>query len=213
NPGSNRNPGRRRNVAGLRKPGESQQPSPHPRDEAAARAAETGSGTAADTGSGRTESAATDSAAVDSAAVEAAGAEPTGPGSAASEPAADEAPTDAATSGPRRKKRSIGSQKPVAADGVVGAADPGTPPARLTGARTRSSRGRWSARTMYILVAVLVLLAGVFGTGAWFASSQYSEASAATSNTALINVDRTQQVKKAMSKAAERLFSYDYRKI
>ena len=66
---------------------------------------------------------------------------------------------------------------------------------------------------MYILVAVLVLLAGVFGTGAWFASSQYSEASAATSNTALINVDRTQQVKKAMSKAAERLFSYDYRKI
>ena len=159
------------------------------------------------------ESAAAEPTAAESAAAEPTAAEVTGTGSTVSDSGAGESAAGAEASGPRRKKRSTGSQKPVAADDVVGPADPGTLPARLTGAGARSSRGRLSVRTMYILVGVLVLLAGVFGTGAWFASSKYSEASASTSNTALINVDRTQQVKKAMSKAAERLFSYDYRKI
>src|SRR5699024_4857653 len=115
--------------------------------------------------------------------------------------------------GPRRKKLRGASEKPDTGDDVVGAAAPGTPPAGLRTTTPRAARGRMSVKRTYITAVCLVVLAAVLAAGAWFAASKSSSASAATGNSALLDVDETQQVKKAMANAAERLFSFDYRDI
>lgn len=241
-------------MAGLRKPGRPDQPSPRPRGEPEEpfsdteseeqRSAQQQSGPVAETSQETTEDAAlspTGDSGADTGSTEAAvpAADGSTDSAAATPNSGDDAGDDAddgdesggagrksassgaeaaaepgdTSSGPRRKRRSTGDEKPVAPDDVVGTAAPGTPPTRLTRATARKSRGRLSAKSAYIVSGGLVLVAAVFSAGAWFAGSQYSDVSNATGNSALINVDETQQAKKAMSKGAERLFSFDYRDI
>lgn len=72
---------------------------------------------------------------------------------------------------------------------------------------------RATPRGSYPLVASLLVLAVALGGVAVLAKLRYSETTAATSNTALVDVATTAQVKEAMSTAAERLFSIDYNDI
>lgn len=218
NPSSNRPPGRRPRVAGLRKPGESDQPSPTPRGESEGQAGDTPleqERTArqpieAETPNEPVAEEQPDSAEEVTTEEETDGTEHA---AAASDAELTESDSGGSSSGPRRKRRSKGSEKPVVGDAVVGAAAPGTSPARLVKAKGSGARGRFSTKSTYIVAGGLVVVAAVFSTGAWFAGSKYSDVSDATGNAALINVDETQQAKKEMSKAAERLFSFDYRDI
>ncbi|PXY32169.1 hypothetical protein [Prauserella muralis] len=108
--------------------------------------------------------------------------------------------------GPRRKARDTGTPKPESEDDLAEA----TPSERTE--RQDGARGRGAGRG-YAAVAVLLVLAVVFSGLAVLFKYRHSEVSAATDNTALIDVAATAQVKDAMSSAAERLFSIDYNDI
>lgn len=209
-------PGRRPRVAGLRKPGESARPTPRPRSTPSEQADETPDSPAqpeqdssAHVEPGpRPEPEHEPEPAGDEAADEPTD-EPTNEPADEREPVAETpvAEQDPRPS-PRPKRRSEGSGKPAGEQDLVGAAAPGTPPARLRTARAGKSRRRLSSKATYILAAGLVVLAAAFTTGAVFARMAEG-----TENTALLDVKQTQQVKKAMKSAAEQLFSFDYRNI
>jgi Mce-associated membrane protein len=63
------------------------------------------------------------------------------------------------------------------------------------------------------LTVVLLVVGLVFAAGAVFFKLGYDDAADSTSNTALLDVAKTAQVKDQVSKATEALFSYDYNNI
>lgn len=197
-------------MAGLRKPGESPSPSPRPRP--ADEVDEVEEPTEAQPAQPTEATGATEAAEAESSEAGSAGDGTTEP---EPEPEPDgEVKESAAKPSPRAKHRSAGTGKPAAADDVAEFVAPGTPPKRLSEAHSSGKPKRsLSRRGSYILAAVLVVLAGLFSTGAVLAKQQYSQVASATDNAALLDVAKTEQVKKAMKQAAERLFSYDYRDI
>lgn len=115
------------------------------------------------------------------------------------EPADEEAPAKPA---PRRKKRDTGIAKPTDASEVPVADVADEEPARPR-----------AAQRPYVVAGALVLVALVLGGLAYWFKSEEVQVSSATSNTALLDVAKTAQVKDAVSKAAEALFSYDFNNI
>ncbi|MEV6831633.1 hypothetical protein [Amycolatopsis sp. NPDC051102] len=117
------------------------------------------------------------------------------------EPSADEeeAPSRPV---PRRKVRDTGIAKPTAESEVpvTDSASPDEPAAP-------------KVQRTYLVAGALVLVAVILGGLAFWFHTKESEISSATSNTALLDVAKTAQVKDAVSKAAEALFSYDFNNI
>lgn len=107
---------------------------------------------------------------------------------------------------PRRKRRDEGAAKPVDLDEAeASGSSEASGASRLSGGR-RIGKGQ----TLTIgLVIVGLVLAGL----AVFFKLQYDTASDATSNTALLDVAKTAQVKDQVSQATEALFSYDFNNI
>ncbi|MEU4669057.1 hypothetical protein AB0F91_14000 [Amycolatopsis sp. NPDC023774] len=107
---------------------------------------------------------------------------------------------------PRRKRRDSGRAKPVnvaeAEQEAAGA--PAVPPPWAKQPR--------QDRTV-VLTVVLLVVGLVFAAGAVFFKLGYDDAADSTSNTALLDVAKTAQVKDQVSKATEALFSYDYNNI
>ncbi|EOD69734.1 hypothetical protein [Amycolatopsis vancoresmycina] len=118
------------------------------------------------------------------------------------EPSADEEEAPARPA-PRRKQRDTGIAKPTEESEVpvTDSASESEEPAKPKGDRT------------YVVAGALVLVALILGGLAYWFHSKESEISSATSNTALLDVAKTAQVKDAVSKAAESLFSYDFSNI
>ncbi|NBH11249.1 hypothetical protein GTY80_49440 [Amycolatopsis sp. SID8362] len=104
---------------------------------------------------------------------------------------------------PRRKKRDTGIAKPTEESevAVAEAASEATPAA---GSRVQKP---------YVVAGALVLVALVLGGLAFWFKYEEVQVSSATSNTALLDVAKTAQVKDSVSKAAEALFSYDFNNI
>jgi len=126
------------------------------------------------------------------------------------EPSTDVDPdTDAevapARPAPRRKKRDTGIAKPsdVAEAEAEAASEEKPAPA---------AAGSFSHKP-YVLASALVLVALLLGGLAYWFKSEEVKVSTATSNTALLDVAKTAQVKDSVSKAAEALFSYDFNNI
>ncbi|MEV6645249.1 hypothetical protein [Amycolatopsis sp. NPDC051371] len=115
------------------------------------------------------------------------------------EPDEDETPARPA---PRRKKRDTGIAKPtdVSDVPVVDEDEPSKP----AGPKVQRP---------YVVAGALVLVALILGGLAFWFKSEEVQVSSATSNTALLDVAKTAQVKDAVSKAAEALFSYDFNNI
>ena len=121
------------------------------------------------------------------------------------EPEATEASeTEAAPArpAPRRKKRDTGIAKPTEVEEVP--AEAADEPEWPAGSRTQRP---------YVVAGALVLVALVLGGLAFWFNREENAVSSATSNTALLDVAKTAQVKDAVSKAAEALFSYDFNNI
>ncbi|MEQ0563060.1 hypothetical protein ABJI51_28610 [Amycolatopsis sp. NEAU-NG30] len=97
---------------------------------------------------------------------------------------------------PRQKKRDTGVAKPTEEPEVQSSSEP----------VSRVPRP-------YLVAGALVLVALVLGGLAVWFKTEESKISSATSNTALLDVAKTAQVKDAVSKAAEALFSYDFNNI
>jgi Mce-associated membrane protein len=110
----------------------------------------------------------------------------------------EEAPSRPA---PRRKKRDTGIAKPTDESEVPVASEE---PAKPAGSQVQKP---------YVVAGALVLVALVLGGLAFWFKSEEVAVSQATSNTALLDVAKTAQVKDAVSKAAEALFSYDFNNI
>jgi len=115
------------------------------------------------------------------------------------EPDTEEAPARPA---PRRKKRDTGIAKPT--DVAEAEAAASEEPSKLAGSK---------AQKPYVVAGALVLVALILGGLAFWFKSEEVAVSQATSNTALLDVAKTAQVKDAVSKAAEALFSYDFNNI
>lgn len=122
-------------------------------------------------------------------------------GEPAEEPAAEAEPVRPA---PRRKKRDTGIAKP--SDVEEAEAEAAEEPVRATGGTSR-------VQQPYLIAGALVLVALVLAGLAFWFSREENAVSSATSNTALLDVAKTAQVKDAVSKAAEALFSYDFNNI
>jgi len=101
---------------------------------------------------------------------------------------------------PRRKKRDTGIAKPTDVSEVPVSEEPSTP----AGSKVQRP---------YLVAGALVLVALLLGGLAFWFKSEEVKVSSATSNTALLDVAKTAQVKDAVSKAAEALFSYDFNNI
>jgi len=110
--------------------------------------------------------------------------------------------TEAPKPSPRRKSRDAGSAKPsdyAAAEAAVVEPEPVPAPQR--------------PRNRLVLTGALCAVALVFaGLAVWF-KVEDNRLSAATANTALLDVARTSQVNQAATSAIETLFSYDYNNI
>jgi Mce-associated membrane protein len=104
---------------------------------------------------------------------------------------------------PRRKKRDTGIAKPTEESEVPVAASEDEP-AKPAGSKVPKP---------YLVAGALVLVALILGGLAFWFKSEEVKVSSATSNTALLDVAKTAQVKDAVSKAAEALFSYDFNNI
>ncbi|WP_328459102.1 MULTISPECIES: hypothetical protein [unclassified Amycolatopsis] len=120
------------------------------------------------------------------------------------ETAPADAPVEAepARPAPRRKKRDTGIAKPTEVEEVP--EESGDQPAGPAKSRTQQP---------YLVAGALVLVALILGGLAYWFKSEEVQVSNATSNTALLDVAKTAQVKDAVSKAAESLFSYDFNNI
>jgi Mce-associated membrane protein len=124
----------------------------------------------------------------------------------------NEDPSDAADSDttgadaparPRRKRRDEGTAKPVDLDEAESSGEEST-----SFAAPRPDRRIGQTLTIGLVIVGLVL-AGL----AVFFKLQYDTAAGATSNTALLDVAKTAQVKDQVSQATESLFSYDFNNI
>ncbi|MFB9683284.1 hypothetical protein [Amycolatopsis plumensis] len=102
---------------------------------------------------------------------------------------------------PRRKKRDTGIAKPTEESEVP-----------VTEGEPTAAAGPKVPKP-YLVAGALVLVALVLGGLAFWFKSEEVKVSSATSNTALLDVAKTAQVKDAVSKAAEALFSYDFNNI
>ncbi|MFF1606388.1 hypothetical protein ACFVYA_01315 [Amycolatopsis sp. NPDC058278] len=120
------------------------------------------------------------------------------------EPSADEEEAPARPA-PRRKRRDTGIAKPsdVSEAEAAAASEEKAAPA---------AAGSFSHKP-YVLASALVLVALLLGGLAFWFHVKEDKISAATSNTALLDVAKTAHVKDAVSKAAEALFSYDFNNI
>jgi Mce-associated membrane protein len=105
---------------------------------------------------------------------------------------------------PRRKLRDTGIHKPVSVEAAEAeaAAERESVPAK---AKTGTS--------LYVRAAALVVVGLLLAGAAVFFKLKADDISSATSNTALLDVAKTAQVKDQVSKAAETLFSYDFNNI
>ncbi|GAA1243994.1 hypothetical protein GCM10009676_32120 [Prauserella halophila] len=112
--------------------------------------------------------------------------------------------------GPRRKAKDGGRAKPANLDEAetLEADEPGAPAA--TAVRKLGTRSTSRRRPGFAAVAVLLVAGLLLAGAAVFFQIKGSEARAATSNTALVDGPATAEVKEAMEKAAERLFSIDH---
>ncbi|VVJ24179.1 FIG00820195: MCE associated membrane protein [Amycolatopsis camponoti] len=120
------------------------------------------------------------------------------------EPDVEDAPSRPA---PRRKKRDTGIAKPSdvsEAEAAASVASVDEKPVKAAGPK---------AQKPYLIAGALVLVALLLGGLAYWFKSEEVKVSDATSNTALLDVAKTAQVKDAVSKAAESLFSYDFNNI
>lgn len=108
----------------------------------------------------------------------------------------------AARPAPRRKKRDTGIAKPT-----------DVTEAEASAAASEDEPAVSPVRKPYVVAGALVLVALVLGGLAYWFKSEEVKVSSATSNTALLDVAKTAQVKDAVSKAAESLFSYDFNNI
>ncbi|WP_246272041.1 hypothetical protein [Amycolatopsis acididurans] len=129
------------------------------------------------------------------------------PAAAAPEPAfEDQYATESGRLSPRRKSRDAGTLKPFdysEAESAVAYADT---------AEHGEERPR-KRRNPFLLAGVLFGVALVLaGLAVWF-KIEDNKLSAATSNTALLDVARTSQVNQAATSAVETLFSYDFNDI
>jgi Mce-associated membrane protein len=115
---------------------------------------------------------------------------------------ADASPAEAPKASPRRKIRDGGIRKPVSLD-EVDTSDFGNPPVP---AEKRK-------RSPYLLAGVLVVVGLLLAGLAVFFRVNENGITESTSNTALLDVARTAQVKDQVSAAAESLFSYDFNNI
>ncbi|WP_086860674.1 hypothetical protein [Amycolatopsis lexingtonensis] len=118
------------------------------------------------------------------------------------EPVAEEEETPARPA-PRRKKRDTGIAKPTE-ESEVAVADTASEAEPAAGSRVQKP---------YVVAGALVLVALVLGGLAFWFKYEEVQVSSATSNTALLDVAKTAQVKDSVSKAAEALFSYDFNNI
>ncbi|MBB4686492.1 hypothetical protein [Amycolatopsis jiangsuensis] len=107
---------------------------------------------------------------------------------------------------PRRKQRDTGRAKPADVDEAE------TRARAEAGAEDDSPRESAASRTK-VYACVLLIVGLVLAAAAVIFNIQYQNVSASTSNTALLDVAKTAQVKDAVSKATESLFSYDYNNI
>lgn len=106
---------------------------------------------------------------------------------------------------PRRKKRDTGIAKPTdVAEAEAAASEASESSEEPAGPK---------AQRPYVVAGALVLVALILGGLAFWFKSEEVKVSEATSNTALLDVAKTAQVKDAVSKAAESLFSYDFNNI
>lgn len=123
-------------------------------------------------------------------------------------PAVDEVEPAPAKPSPRRKSRDGGVTKPSdygAAE--VALVQPEAEAERLPWRRPERS---WGTRDRTVLTGALFAVAVVLvGLAVWFRIED-SDVSAATSNTALLDVAHTSEVKQAATSAVETLFSYDF---
>lgn len=119
--------------------------------------------------------------------------------SSASASVEEEAP---ARPSPRRKQRDTGIAKPTDLSEVPVAGDD-----------EPSTAAAPKVQRTYVVAGALVLVALILGGLAFWFHAEEAEISSATSNTALLDVAKTAQVKDAVSKAAEALFSYDFNNI
>jgi Mce-associated membrane protein len=117
------------------------------------------------------------------------------------EPDEEDAPARPA---PRRKKRDTGIAKPTDVSEAEAAASEDEEPSKPAGPKVQRP---------YVVAGALVLVALILGGLAFWFKSEEVKVSSATSNTALLDVAKTAQVKDAVSKAAEALFSYDFNNI
>ncbi|MCP2253025.1 Mce-associated membrane protein [Prauserella aidingensis] len=111
--------------------------------------------------------------------------------------------------GPRRKAKDGGRAKPASLDEAetLDAEEPGTPAVAV---RTLGGSGKTRRKPGYVALAALLVVGLVLAGAAVFFQLKGSEARAATSNSALVDGPATSEVKEAMEKAAERLFSIDH---
>ncbi|GAA1207089.1 hypothetical protein [Prauserella alba] len=202
-------PARRPKVAGLRKPGSADEVETPRQEEAADTPDTTDAPDAPGTGAGRGDAAAVSEPEDETGTVGERDRE-------AGDSERDEAPgKQVPRPGPRGKAKDDGRAKPADLDEAetLDADEPGTPavatPAR--GQRGKAGEGGTSRRRPgYAVVAVLVVAGLLLVGAAVFFQIKGSEARAATSNSALVDGPATAEVKEAMEKAAERLFSIDH---
>ncbi|MFD9892313.1 hypothetical protein ACFWY9_23480 [Amycolatopsis sp. NPDC059027] len=122
------------------------------------------------------------------------------------EPETSELPVEDAKPSPRRKARDEWRSKPV--DVEEAEAEAAGKPAYAASAPSKPGVP-WG----YLVAGILFVVGLLFTAGAVIFVLKGNEAADSTSNTALLDVAKTAQVKDQMSKATEALFSYDYNNI
>ncbi|MFE0023205.1 hypothetical protein [Amycolatopsis sp. NPDC059021] len=122
------------------------------------------------------------------------------------EPETSELPVEDAKPSPRRKARDEWRSKPV--DVEEAEAEAAGKPADDASAPSKPGIPRG-----YVVAGILVVVGLLLLAGAVIFMRQGDEVADSTSNTALLDVAKTAQVKDQMSKATEALFSYDYNNI
>ncbi|GAB2759948.1 hypothetical protein [Amycolatopsis magusensis] len=120
-----------------------------------------------------------------------------------SEPVEPDAPVVKAKPSPRPKARDTGVPKPTSEAEAEEVPEP---------AFTQVVFDQPKRPSRLLLPLLLVAAVAFAGLAVWFKIEE-SEVSAATDNTALLDVAKTAQVKQAVTSAAEALFSYDFNDI
>ena len=112
---------------------------------------------------------------------------------------------------PRPKLRDGGIRKPTSVEEAE--AEVADDASAFSGLNANAQVGGSFSTKAYLLPALLVIVGLLLAGGAVIFKINANEVSAATSNTALLDVAKTAQVKDQVSKAAETLFSYDFNDI